>query len=119
MVVILQCVVGVEGMRSHGGVARLHMGRQRHGDRRGLLAVLAASLQREPHGIWVWHVAIERRQDGGLQLGCPVALQQPHQSGRDGAEIGAARGGANQQSLAGGSRVGEVIGGAMRCASRL
>ena len=100
-------------MRPHGGVARLHMGRQRHGDGRSLSAVFAASLQCEAHGIWVWHIAIERHQDGGLQLGSPVALQQPHQSGRDGAEIGAARGGANQQSLAGGSRVGEMIGSAV------
>ena len=38
---ILQCIVGVEGMRPHGGVARLHMGRQRHGDGRGLSAVFA------------------------------------------------------------------------------
>ena len=47
------------------------------------------------------------------ELGCPVASQQTHQGGRDGAEIGAAVGGANQQSLAGRSRVGEMIGGAM------
>jgi hypothetical protein len=76
------------------------------------LAVLAASFQCEPHGIWVRHIAIKRHQDGSLLLGCSVALQQ-HQGGRDGAEIGAARGGANQQHLAGGSGVGKVIGGAM------
>jgi hypothetical protein len=46
MAVILQVVIGLEGMRPHGHVARLYMGRQRHGDRRDLLAVFAAALQR-------------------------------------------------------------------------
>jgi hypothetical protein len=113
MAVILQVVIGLEGMRPHGHVARLHMGRQRHGDRRDLLAVFAAALQRQAHGIWMWHIAIERRHDGRLQLGSPVASQQTHQGGRDGAEIGTPFGGANQQSLAGGSRVGEMIGSAV------
>ena len=75
-------------MRPHGHVARTHMGWQRHVDRRDLLAVFAAALQRQAHGIWMWHIAIERRHDGGLQLGSPVASQQTHQGGRDGAEIG-------------------------------
>jgi hypothetical protein len=65
------------------------MGWQRHVDRWDLLAVFAAALQRQAHGIWMWHIAIERRHDGRLQLSSPVASQQTHQGGRDGAEIGA------------------------------
>ena len=113
MVVILQLVIGLEGMRPHGHVARTHMGWQRHVDRRDLLAVFAAALQRQAHGIWMWHIAIERRHDGRLQLGSPVAPQQTHQGGRNGAEIGTPLSGPNQQFLAGWSRVGEMIGGAL------
>ena len=44
----------------------------------------------------------------------PVALiEQPHQSDGDGTEIGAAFGGADQQDLAGGSRLREAVRGAM------
>jgi hypothetical protein len=50
------------------------MGRQRHVDRRRLLTVFSASLQREADGIWMGHVAIERLRDGGLQLRAPRSV---------------------------------------------
>ena len=40
-------------------------------------------------------------------------MQQSHQAGGDGAEVGAAFGGAQQQLLAGRSHLGEAIGGTM------
>ena len=54
-----------------------------------------------------------------LQIGGAVAIEQPHQGGGDGTEIGAALGGAHQQALAGRSRLGEAIGGAMLASGAL
>jgi hypothetical protein len=50
------------------------------------VAQLATVFERQAgHG--VRHVAVECLQDGGLQLGSPVALQQPEQGGHDGSQI--------------------------------
>ena len=100
-------------MRPHRRVARLHIRGQVDVDRRGLATLLAPALQREADGIGMRHVAVERLADGGLQVGGAVAIEQPRQSIGDGAEIGAALGGAQQQVLAGRSDLGEAVGGAM------
>ncbi|HME22401.1 MAG TPA: hypothetical protein VKI44_13840 [Acetobacteraceae bacterium] len=42
-----------------------------------------------------------------------VAFEQPHQGCGDGAEIGAALGGAHEQGLAGGRGLSQAVGGAM------
>ena len=79
----------------------------------GVAMLLALALERQAHGVGVRHIALQRLEDGGLQLGGAVALEQPQQGGGDGAEIGAAFGGADEQGLAGGSGLREAVGGAV------
>ena len=47
------------------------------GDGRQLLALMAPPLKGEADGAGVRHVAIERLDDGGLQLGGAVAILEP------------------------------------------
>ena len=56
--------------------------------------------------------------DGELQISGAGTIEQPHQSDGDGTEIGAAFGGADQQDLAGGSRLREAVRGAMLVSCR-
>src|SRR5580693_4476881 len=52
---ILELIVGFEPMRRHGGVAGFDMGRQIDGDGRRRLALLAAALECQTHGVGVRH----------------------------------------------------------------
>jgi hypothetical protein len=70
-------------MRLHGAVARLHMRRQEQGDRRRLLAFLAAAFQSQTHGVGVRHIAVNGVADGGVELARPILLQQADQGGGD------------------------------------
>ena len=70
-------VVEFEPGRSDGNIARLDMVGQIGGDGRQLLAFMAPPLEGEADGARVRHVAIERLEDGGLQLGGAVAIQEP------------------------------------------
>ena len=95
-------------MRGHGD-----------GDRRRVTALFATTFQRQAHRVRVRHVALQRLEDGGLQLGGAIAVEQPLQTNGDGAEIGAAFGRADQQVIAGGCGLREAIGSAMRRAACL
>src|SRR6202795_3778930 len=64
----LELVIEFELGRSDRNVARLDMVGQIGGDGRQLLALMAAPLKGEADGAWVRHVAIERLDDGGVQL---------------------------------------------------
>ena len=75
--------------------------------------LLALALKREAHGVGVRHIAHQRLEDGILQRRSAVAFEQPRQGGGDGAEIGAAFGGAHEQGLAGGSGLREAVIGAV------
>ena len=100
-------------MRLHRGVARLQMRRQRDADRRWLAALLAPPRQGQAHGVRMRHATLQRLEDGGLHLGGAGLRQQTHQRGGDGAEIGAAFGGADQQGLAGWDGLHQAVGGAV------
>ena len=100
-------------MRLHSGVACLQMRRQFDADRRWLTALLAPPCEGQTHGVRMRHTTLQRLEDRGLHLGGISLRQQAHQCGGDGAEIGAAFGGADQQGLAGGSRVDQAISGAV------
>src|ERR1700686_259320 len=110
----LELVIEFEPRRSDRNVARLDMVGQIGSDGRQLLALMAPPLKGETDGAWVRHVAIERLDDGGLQLGRAVAIQEPQHGAGDGAEIAAALGGADQQGLAGGRRMREPVGAAVQ-----
>src|ERR1700693_1780330 len=73
----LELVIEFEPGRSDRNVARLNMVGQIGGDGRQLLAFMAPPLKGEADGAGVRHVAIERLDDGGLQLGGAVAVQAP------------------------------------------
>ena len=100
-------------MRPHRGIAVAHMLGQHDSDGRGLAVLLAPTLKGEAHGIGVGHTALQRIENGGLQISGAVAVEQPRQGGGDGAEIAVALGGAHEQGLAGGRGLHEAIGGAM------
>src|SRR5215472_13429005 len=110
---LLQLVVAVEVVWSHGRILCTHMLRQLDGDGGKLSALLAATLERKAHGIGVRHVARQRFGDGGFQFGGAVARQQPHQRGGDGSEIVATLSGAHEQCLAGRRRLSEMVGSAV------
>src|SRR6266853_1265208 len=109
----LELIIEFEPGRSDGNVARLDMVGQIGGDGRQLLALMAPPLKGEADGAWVRHVAIDRLDDGSLQLGGAVAIQEPQHGAGDGPEIAAALGGADQQGLAGGRRMREAVGAAV------
>ena len=69
-------IVEFEPGRSDGNVARLDMVGQIGGNGRQLLALMALPLKGEADGAWVRHVAVECLDDGGLQLGGAVAIQE-------------------------------------------
>ena len=100
-------------MRPHRRVTRLHMGGQHDGDLRRVTALLAPTFEGETHGVRMRHIALERLEDGELQIGGGGALEQPHQCSGDGTEIGAAFGGADQQGMAGRNRLREAVRGAV------
>ena len=96
-------------MRPHRGVAPLHMLGQREVDLWRLAALFAETFEGETHGVRMRHIALQRLEDGRLQIGGAVAVQQSDQGGSDGAQIGAPFRGAREQSLAGGDGVGEAV----------
>src|SRR5215468_7207553 len=116
---LLEFVVGVESVRSHGSVPDPDVFGQGRGDGGWLLALFAPALEDEAHGIGVRHVTGERLGDGGFELGSTVADQQLHQRCRDASEIAAALGGANEQSLTRRGRGSEMIGGAVTAGGML
>ena len=83
-------------MRLHRRIAVAHMGGQHDGDRRGVTVLLPAPLEGEAHGVGVRHIARQRIENGGLQIGGAEAFEQPQQGCGDGAEISAARGGTDE-----------------------
>ena len=92
-------VVGVERVRAHRRIAVAHvLGQQRTATGGGWPRwLLAPALQRQAHGVGMRHVARQRLEDGGLQLGGAVAIEQAQQRRGDRAQVGAARGGAREQ----------------------
>ena len=52
------------------------MRRQDEGDRRGLLAIVAAAFERQANRVGMRHITLERLDDGGIELARAVALQQ-------------------------------------------
>jgi len=100
-------------MRRHRHVAGLHMGGQVDSYRRCIAALRAALLERQPDDVGMRHVAHQRLQDPGLQLGSTVAVEQTLQADGDGAEIAAALGGARQQVAGGGRGLDQAVGGAV------
>ncbi len=100
-------------MRWHGAVAGADMLGQHEGDGRRLAALGAPAIEGEAHGVGMRHVARQRFQDGGLQFGGAVSVEQAQQGSGDGAEVVATRGGAAQQVLAGGRDLRQVVGGAV------
>src|ERR1700733_15428015 len=83
----LELIIEFEPGRSDGNVASLDMVGQIGGDGRQLLALMAPPLEGEADGAWVRHVAIERLDDGGLQLGGAVAMMDPRLLPRSAARI--------------------------------
>src|SRR3954471_5385011 len=71
---ILELVIESKRVRLYRRVARLHVGGQLDGDRRGLATLLAPAFEGETDGVGMRHVALERLTDGGLQLGGAVAV---------------------------------------------
>src|SRR4029453_15868983 len=113
---LLELVIGIEGVGGHRSILGPNVLGQGHGDGRGLVALLAAAVEDEAHGIRMGNVAGERLEDGGLQLACAIAGQQLHQSCGDAAEVVAALGGTHEQGLTGRRGRCEVVGGAMAAA---
>jgi len=52
-----------------------------------LAALFAAMLEGQTHGVGMRHIALQRLEDGRLQIGGAVAVQQSGQGGSDGAQI--------------------------------
>src|SRR6202789_4725879 len=71
---LLQLVIDLEGMRTHGLVARLDMRRQGEGNRWGLLAVIAAAFERQANRGRAWHITLKRLDDGGIELAPAAGL---------------------------------------------
>ena len=90
-------------MRLHRGIAGLHMGGEHEGDRRRVAVLPAAAFEGEAHGVGMRHVALQRLEDGRLQIGGAGVIEQTQQRGGDGAQVGAPLGGAQEQGLAGGA----------------
>ena len=86
-------------MRGHWAILCPHVLGQVYGDRWRLVALLAAALEDKAHGIGVGDVAGKRLENGGLEFAGAVAGQELHQSRGATAEIVAALGGTNEQSL--------------------
>jgi hypothetical protein len=110
---ILERVIGFQGMWSHRRVARLNMRRQHECNRRDIAVLFAPVFERETDRVGVRHVAHQRLKDGVLQCGGTVTFQQAEQADGDGAEIGATLAGSHEQGLAGGCGLRQAIGSAM------
>ena len=74
-------------MGLHGGIAGFDVRRQIDDDRRHLLALLAAVLERQTHRVGMRHAALQRVDDRCLELGGPIAIQESQLGSRDGSEI--------------------------------
>src|ERR1700692_3212990 len=110
---VLELIIGFERMWLHRRVAVAHMRGQHHGDGRIAALLLSLTLQREADRVRVRHIAFQRLEDGGLHRGGIVTVEQPQQTGCDGAETAAAFGRAFEQGLAGGHSARETIVAAM------
>jgi len=66
-----QPVIGLEGVGLHDPVARPNMCRQGDGDRRVLPMVVATALECQTHRVRMRHIALERLDDGGIELAGP------------------------------------------------
>jgi hypothetical protein len=86
---------------------------QNESDRRRGAGLFALTFEDAAHGVGMRHIAQQGLEDGVLQRGGAVALEQAHQGGGDGAEIATALGGADEQGSAGGHRLGEEVVGPM------
>src|SRR5215470_7467715 len=73
---LLELVIGIEGVRGHGSILGPHVLGERHSDGGRLLALFAAALEDEAHGIGVGNVAAKRLGDSGVELGGAIAGQQ-------------------------------------------
>ncbi len=82
---------------------------QNESDRRRGAGLFALTFEDAAHGVGMRHIAQQGLEDGVLQRGGAVALEQAHQGGGDGAEIATALGGADEQGSAGGHRLGEEV----------
>jgi hypothetical protein len=89
--------VAAESVGCDRVIALLHVLGQVHRNRRRQMQLLAATFQRQAHGVRVRHTALERLLNGELHFGGPIAIQQTQQRLRDGSEIVATRGGAGEQ----------------------
>src|SRR5262245_16502515 len=116
---LLEFVIGGEIVGPHGAILGLDVLGQGHGDGGRLLALFAPALEDEAHGIGVRHVALEGLENRGLELCGAVAGQELHQGRGDAAEIAAALGGANEQTLDCWDRGSEMIGGAVTAGGML
>ena len=56
-------------MRLHWRVTRLHMGGQHDGDLWRVTALFAPTFESEAHGVRMRHIALQRLEDGELQIG--------------------------------------------------
>ena len=91
---------------------------QHDGDGRCVAVLFALTFEGEAHGVRVRHIALQRLEDGGLQSGGVVTFEQTQQRGGDGAEIGAAFGGARMSKvwLAGAARARRSLARCWRAA---
>ena len=105
-----QLVIDLEGVRPHRFVARLDMRRQGEGDRRGLLAVIAAAFERKANRVGMGHITLQGLDDGGIELARPIALQQLDEAGGGAAQVSTALGGTNEQGPAGRRGLRQAIG---------
>jgi len=100
-------------MRRHGNVARLDVSGQVDGDRWSVTALGPALFQCQADGIGMRGVAHQCFEDGGLQLGGAIAIEQALQTDDDGAEIATAFGGTDQQVAGGRHGLHQAVGGAV------
>ena len=62
-------------MRPYRGIAGLHMGGEHEGDRRRIAVLPAAAIEGEAHGVGMRYVALQRFEDGRLQIGGAGAVE--------------------------------------------
>ena len=97
-------------MRLHGLVARSHVSREDDRDGRCLLAIAAATFERQANRVGMRHIALERLDNGGIELARPIAFQQLQQGRGDVAKVMATLGGAGEKGAAGRRGLGQTIG---------
>ena len=64
---LLELIIGFQGVRLHWRIARLNMRWQHECNGRGVAALLAPTFEDEAYGIGMRRVAHQRLQDGVLQ----------------------------------------------------